>query len=125
MFQEELGGPMLDGTFVLHSVTLPDSGPVDCPHRDDADAWGLCRVTYGTPPNTRDGSDWIRWEHLPNYGPRTPDVNADGFSNADDYDLWMIGYTAGCPCSDFDGNGFVNGDDADLFTSEFVSGVTP
>lgn len=125
---------MLDGTFVLHSVTLPDSGAIVCPHRDDADAWGLCRLTRtniifvaGFPvPHTYDASAWIAWEHLPDYGPVTTDVNADGFVNSDDYDLWMIGFTAGCPCADYNGDFFVNGDDADQFAADFeAGGVTP
>ncbi len=124
---------MTDGSYILAPVTIPASGAVDCPHRDDADAWGLCRVVRwkvvyvaGFPvPTLYDASDWISWQHLPNYGPVTPDVDASGFVNADDYDLWMIGYIAGCPCADYDHNGFVNGDDADDFTEQFQAGTAP
>jgi len=133
MFQEELGGPMLDGTFVLHSVTLPDSGPVDCPHRDDADAWGLCRLTRtniifvaGFPvPQIYDASAWISREHLPNYGPRTPDVDQNSYINADDFDLFSIAFESGCPCADYLGTGFVTGDSWDAFVADFEAGVTP
>lgn len=33
---------MTPGSYILHALTLPASGPVDCPHSPDADAWGLC-----------------------------------------------------------------------------------
>ena len=109
-----VGMLMTPGSYILHALTLPASGPVDVPHRD-GDPYGICQTPSG----------WVGWTFRVDYGPPTADVDGNGYVNADDYDLWMIGYTAGCPCSDFDGKGFVNGDDADLFTSEFVSGVTP
>lgn len=122
----------LDGAYILSRPFTPEPGPVDPPHADDADAWGICRVTRvrvvsfnGLPVGvtTYDASPWITWQHRDAYGPQTTDLNADGFVNGDDLDAFMIAFEAGCPCADFDGNGFVNGDDVDLYQAMYENGV--
>lgn len=124
---------MIDGSYIISSVTLPASGPVDCPHRPDADAWGLCRVVRwkvvyvaGFPvPTLYDASDWISWEKIPGLGPPTTDVNQDGQITGEDWDLWIIGFEAGCPCADFNQDGWCNGLDLDDFTEQFQAGTAP
>jgi hypothetical protein len=50
------------------------------------------------------------------------DLDANGFVNGDDYDLFASAFDAADPAADLDANGFVNGDDYDLFASSFESG---
>lgn len=121
---------MIDGSYILHQITLPESGPVDCPHRPDADAWGLCRVTRvrvvfvaGFPiPTTYDDSPWVAWQHSTAYGPQTTNVTGSGALSGDDYDAFMVAWTAGCPCADFNGDSFVTGLDLDEFMERFLAG---
>ncbi|NUQ52696.1 MAG: hypothetical protein HUU19_08365 [Phycisphaerales bacterium] len=50
------------------------------------------------------------------------DIDANGFVNGDDYDLFASAFDAADPAADLDANGFVNGDDYDLFASAFEMG---
>ncbi|MBL8762046.1 MAG: S8 family serine peptidase, partial [Phycisphaerae bacterium] len=54
--------------------------------------------------------------------PCPSDLNADGFVNGDDYDLFSSAFDAGDPGADFNNDGFVNGDDYDAFASAFENG---
>ncbi|MBL8761131.1 MAG: hypothetical protein JNL50_07495 [Phycisphaerae bacterium] len=50
------------------------------------------------------------------------DINADGFVNADDYDLFAENFDAANLCADLNGDGFVNGNDYDAFATWFDEG---
>ena len=50
------------------------------------------------------------------------DLDANGFVNGDDYDLFASAFDTADPIADLDANGFVNGDDYDLFASAFETG---
>ncbi len=50
------------------------------------------------------------------------DLDANGFVNGDDYDLFASAFDGADPAADLDENGFVNGDDYDLFASAFEAG---
>lgn len=50
------------------------------------------------------------------------DIDANGFVNGDDYDLFASAFDAADPAADLDANGFVNGDDYDLFAGAFEAG---
>lgn len=50
------------------------------------------------------------------------DLDANGFVNGDDYDLFASAFDIADPAADLDANGFVNGDDYDLFASAFEMG---
>lgn len=105
---------MTSGSYILHALTLPASGPVDVPHRD-GDPYGICQTPAG----------WVGWTFRVDYGPTTADVDGNGYVNADDYDLWISAFVAGCTCADFDGDGFVNGLDYDDFVDMFQGVIEP
>lgn len=50
------------------------------------------------------------------------DLNADGFVNGDDYDLFAEGFEGGSLDADFNRDGFVTGDDYDAFAEAFELG---
>ncbi|MBL8759930.1 MAG: hypothetical protein JNL50_01375 [Phycisphaerae bacterium] len=50
------------------------------------------------------------------------DINSDGFTNADDYDLFALYFEGGDPRGDVNADGFVNGDDYDFFAGAFEAG---
>lgn len=50
------------------------------------------------------------------------DINADGFVNALDYDMYASWFEVGSSLADFNGDGFVNGLDYDEFASRFEVG---
>jgi endonuclease/exonuclease/phosphatase family metal-dependent hydrolase len=50
------------------------------------------------------------------------DLNADGFVNGDDYDLFASYFESGDVGADVNNDGFVNGDDYDTFASHFEAG---
>ncbi|MBL8760205.1 MAG: immunoglobulin domain-containing protein [Phycisphaerae bacterium] len=50
------------------------------------------------------------------------DLNADGFVNGNDYDLFADAFDAADPAADFNSDGFVNADDYDAFAEAFEGG---
>lgn len=50
------------------------------------------------------------------------DFNRDGFVTGDDFDAYVLAFTAGEDAGDFNGDGFVTGDDFDGFADAFASG---
>lgn len=50
------------------------------------------------------------------------DINSDGFTNADDYDLFAGYFDSGDLRADVNADGFVNGDDYDFFAGAFEAG---
>ncbi len=50
------------------------------------------------------------------------DFDQNGFVNGDDFDTFIVYFSAGDLAADFDNNGFVNGDDFDTFVVSFESG---
>ncbi len=50
------------------------------------------------------------------------DFNLDSFVTGDDFDAFVVEFTAGNIGADTDRNGFVNGDDFDLFVDRFEAG---
>jgi len=50
------------------------------------------------------------------------DVNADGFVNGDDFDLYANLFVAGNLAADFNHDGFVTADDFDEFVAKFITG---
>jgi len=53
------------------------------------------------------------------------DVNADGYVNGEDFDLWSLWYALGVSLADFDRDNFVTGDDHDAFVAAFVAASEP
>lgn len=50
------------------------------------------------------------------------DFDHDGFVTGDDFDKYVLEFTAGNAAADFDHDGFVTGDDFDAFVAAFVAG---
>ena len=60
-------------------------------------------------------------ETIAHVSPAT-DVNADGFVNGDDFDLYANLFVAGNLAADFNHDGFVTADDFDEFVAKFITG---
>lgn len=50
------------------------------------------------------------------------DFDGDGFVTGDDFDAYVVAFTAGDMAADFDSDGFVTGDDFDAFVQAFERG---
>lgn len=52
----------------------------------------------------------------------TQDLDANGFKNGEDYDLYMEWFTQGWIMADYNADGFVNAEDVNLYTVDFLQG---
>lgn len=116
-----------------------DDGGVWAPQKEDMERWCISPSAAGTidfvvhyPPFVYASLDpwgtptWYTVRamdipiHIENF--RSSDVDKNGFSNGDDYDLFSQWFVDGDWRADWDDNGFVNGDDFDLFCDFYARG---
>ncbi|MCC6970801.1 MAG: hypothetical protein IT434_11350 [Phycisphaerales bacterium] len=98
--------PLADGTFVFTA---------------DNAIYSFNPSTGGTTPLYSDSQASFQFANVVTfYCPA--DVNADGFVNGDDYDVFASFFDTADAEADFNADGFVNGDDYDAFATAFDAG---